>query len=92
VLVTQNGNRLEGVHQGDFTARDLNGIISADSVQFLSSIGENHGEALSHRFTGKITGETMSGSLAMGEYLGASWTRGRSPSAADAWRADLLQS
>lgn len=79
VLLTQQGNRLEGVHQGDFTARDLNGTISADSVQFASYVGENHGEALSYRFTGTVSGETMSGALDMGEYLSASWTAKKKP-------------
>lgn len=79
VLVTQQGNRLEGVHQGDFTARDLTGAVSADSVQFSSYVGEGHGEALSYRFTGRIAGETMSGTLDMGEYLSASWTAKKKP-------------
>jgi L-seryl-tRNA(Ser) seleniumtransferase len=75
--VKQQGNQLVGTHQGDFTARDFSGIISGDDVRIASSIGEVHGAALSYRFTGKLTGDKMSGTLDMGEYLGAKWTATR---------------
>jgi L-seryl-tRNA(Ser) seleniumtransferase len=61
-------------HQGDFVARDFSGTISADDVRVSSSVGEVHGAALSHRFTGKLDGDRMSGALDMGEYMGAKWT------------------
>jgi len=38
---------------------------------------EVHGAALSYAFTGKIEGDKMSGTLSMGEYLGAKWTATR---------------
>jgi hypothetical protein len=79
VVLGQNGNRLEGIHQGEFSARDITGVISADTVQFASTVTERHDEALSCRFSGKLAGETMSGSLDMGEYLGATWTARRRP-------------
>lgn len=75
--VTQNENRLEGAHQGDFTSRDLAGSISGDAVRFSSNQTERHGDSLSYRFSGKISGDTMSGALDMGEYLGATWTARR---------------
>ena len=39
---------------------------------------EEHGDALTFRFTGTVDGETMTGTLDMGEYLHATWkaTRG----------------
>jgi L-seryl-tRNA(Ser) seleniumtransferase len=77
LFVTQHGNELVGTHQGDFVARDFSGVISADDVRIASSVGEVHGAALSYRFTGKLNGDTMSGALDMGEYLGASWTAKR---------------
>jgi L-seryl-tRNA(Ser) seleniumtransferase len=73
----QNGNRLEGLHQGNFLTRDISGTISGDSITLASSVTERHGDALTYRFTGKIAGETMTGSLDMGEYLGATWTARR---------------
>ena len=75
--VKQQGNQLTGTHQGDFVARDFNGSISGDDVRIFSSVGEVHGAALSYRFTGKVSGDRMSGSLDMGEYLTAKWTAAR---------------
>ena len=72
--VKQAGSRLEGSHQGDFVSRDLTGTIEGTSVQISSSYTERHGDALSFRFTGTLTGEAMSGTLDMGEYLAAKWT------------------
>jgi uncharacterized pyridoxal phosphate-dependent enzyme len=70
----QAGNRLEGSHQGNFVSRDLTGTIDGNTVQISSSYTERHGDALSFRFTGTVVGETMSGTLDMGEYLAAKWT------------------
>jgi len=70
----QDGNRLEGSHQGDFVSRDLVGTIDGGTVQMSSSYAERHGDALNFRFTGTIHDDAMSGSLEMGEYLTASWS------------------
>jgi L-seryl-tRNA(Ser) seleniumtransferase len=75
--VTQRGNQLSGTHQGEFVARELTGAISGSEVRISSSIGEVHGAAMSYRFTGKLEGDRMSGTLDMGEYLGAKWTATR---------------
>jgi D-glucosaminate-6-phosphate ammonia-lyase len=76
-FVTQQGNKVVGTHQGDFTARDFSGSISADDVHISSSVGEVHGAALSYHFKGKLNGDSMSGTLDMGEYLSAKWTAKR---------------
>jgi uncharacterized pyridoxal phosphate-dependent enzyme len=73
----QTSNQVAGTHQGDFTARDLNGSISGDDVRLSSNIGEVHGAALSYRFTGKLAGDKMSGELDMGEYLTGKWSATR---------------
>jgi len=75
--IRQQGNRLTGTHQGEFTARDFTGTISGDQVRIASSIGEVHGAALSYHFTGKLQGDTISGDLDLGEYLAATWTARR---------------
>ena len=73
----QSGNRLEGTHQGEFLARDIAGSINGDVISLESVVTERHGDALTYRFSGKVTGETMSGALDMGEYLNATWTAQR---------------
>jgi L-seryl-tRNA(Ser) seleniumtransferase len=73
----QDGNQIAGTHQGAFVTRDCRGAIAGDEVTLTSSIGEQHGAALSYRFSGKLNGDTASGTLDMGEYLGATWTARR---------------
>jgi len=73
----QNGNRLEGTHQGNFLARDISGTVSGDAVSLASVVTERHGDSLNYRFSGRVDGDAMSGTLNMGEYLNASWTARR---------------
>jgi L-seryl-tRNA(Ser) seleniumtransferase len=73
----QQGNRIEGTHQGDFVSRDLSGNISGDAVRISSTYTERHGDSLMFNFSGKISGDEMSGALDMGEYLMAKWTARR---------------
>lgn len=73
----QQGNRIEGTHQGDFVSRDLTGTIDADAVQMTSTYTERHGDSLMFTFSGKTTGNEISGTLDMGEYLTGKWTARR---------------
>jgi L-seryl-tRNA(Ser) seleniumtransferase len=73
----QQGNRIEGSHQGDFVSRDLSGSIDGDNVEISSRYTERHGDSLMFTFTGKASANEMSGSLDMGEYLKAKWTAKR---------------
>jgi len=78
--LNQNGNRLAGIHQGDFVTRDIAGTLDGDAISLSSVITERRGDALNYRFTGKVAGDTIAGSLDLGEYLTATWTA-RRPSA-----------
>ena len=82
LVLQQNGNRLDGVHQGNFLTRDVSGTISGDAVTLASNVTERHGDSLNYRFTGKVTGDTLSGTLSLGEYRSATWTAKR-PAAAN---------
>jgi L-seryl-tRNA(Ser) seleniumtransferase len=73
----QQDNRLEGIHQGNFLTRDISGTIAGAAVTLASIVTERHGDALTYRFSGKVTGETMAGTLDLGEYLRATWTARR---------------
>jgi L-seryl-tRNA(Ser) seleniumtransferase len=74
----QKGGRVQGIHQGEFVARDLAGTVDGENVQLRSAIGEQaYGNALTFTFSGKLAGDTMSGDLDMGEYLKAKWTAKR---------------
>src|SRR5687768_17435172 len=73
----QRGSDIDGTHQGDFVSRDLTGTISGSDVRLRSNHGGQTGDALLFTFTGKVSGEEMSGDLDMGEYLGAKWSARR---------------
>lgn len=75
--VVQKGNRVVGTHQGDFLTRDCSGTIDGDRVVIASHVGEEHGASVGFRFSGKLSGDTMSGDVEMGEYLGAKWSAKR---------------
>lgn len=78
VSLQQQSGRIQGIHCGEFVARDLTGTIDGGAVQLRSSLPERAiGNALSFTFTGHVEGDTMSGDLDMGEYLTARWSAGR---------------
>jgi L-seryl-tRNA(Ser) seleniumtransferase len=79
LYLKQDGNRIVGAHQGDFVTSDLAGMIDGDAVRLHSSYTEEHGDDLSYTFSGKVDGDTMSGPLSLGEYLGATWTGKKHP-------------
>jgi L-seryl-tRNA(Ser) seleniumtransferase len=77
LLLTQRGNDLGGFHQGEFVTREISGTIDGDSVRIRSAYGEQHGDSVNLTFSGKVAGDQMTGTLDMGEYLGATWTAAR---------------
>ena len=77
LYLRQEGGHIEGTHQGEFVAREVRGAISGDSVEMTSHVGEEHGAALTYRFSGSASGDSMSGDLDMGEYLKAKWSATR---------------
>ncbi|MBV8553048.1 MAG: Cys/Met metabolism pyridoxal-phosphate-dependent protein [Acidobacteriaceae bacterium] len=77
LYLRQNGSDITGTHQGDFLARDLMGSMHGNAVKLTSSIGEQHGAALTYTFTGTVDGETIAGELSLGEYRSATWTAAR---------------
>jgi L-seryl-tRNA(Ser) seleniumtransferase len=80
LYLQQDGSEVHGTHQGNFVARDMSGRVNGDDVFLSSSETERvAGNSLQFRFTGKVSGESMSGTLNMGEYLGATWTAKRDP-------------
>jgi L-seryl-tRNA(Ser) seleniumtransferase len=73
----QRDNTIDGSHQGDFISRELTGTIDARELNLQSTYGEEHGDALNYRFNGTVDGDTMTGTLDMGEYLKATWSASR---------------
>ena len=70
----QHDRALQGTHQGNFLSRDVTGTIDGATVSLVSRITERTGDSLIYRFSGTLSGDTLSGILDMGEYRSATWT------------------
>jgi L-seryl-tRNA(Ser) seleniumtransferase len=78
LFLRQKEHTLDGSHRGDFVERALTGTIDGADVEIRSTQTEReNGNSLRYTFTGTVAGETMSGSLDMGEYLAGRWTARR---------------
>ena len=76
LFLNTNGNRISGTHIGWAFEGQLRGTISSDRVDLRSSLPVG-GQRLPYGFTGRVSGDTMSGDLDLGEYGRARWTARR---------------
>jgi D-glucosaminate-6-phosphate ammonia-lyase len=76
LFVEQDGNWIRGSHQGEFTARDMEGTIEGDQVK-IRSVERRPGSSVTFIFAGTLSGDTISGPVYMGEYLNAKFTAKR---------------
>jgi D-glucosaminate-6-phosphate ammonia-lyase len=76
LFIEQDENWIKGAHRGDFTVRDLIGQIEGHEVRLRSS-ERRPGDNVTFTFAGTISGNTMSGTIYMGEYLNAKFTAKR---------------
>lgn len=78
LTLEQNGNLLQGSHQGDFSVRDVHGTIEGDQIR-LQSTDAKPGDVITFTFAGAYAGDGFSGPVYMGEYLNANFTARRRP-------------
>ncbi|MEX2301442.1 MAG: aminotransferase class V-fold PLP-dependent enzyme [Bryobacterales bacterium] len=76
LILEQEGNRLQGSHQGDFSVRDVFGTIDGNQIT-LRSAERIPGDVIIYTFAGSLSGDTISGPVYMGEYLNARFTAER---------------
>lgn len=76
LYLTQDGNRIQGSHKGDFSTRDIFGTIEGDQIKLRSQHSEP-GDSVGFIFDGTLAGDTFSGPIYMGEYLNAKFTAKR---------------
>jgi hypothetical protein len=74
--LTQDGNKIQGSHKGDYSVRDVFGTIEGNQVKLRSQLSVP-GDSVPFIFAGALTGDTMSGPIYMGEYLNAKFTAKR---------------
>lgn len=68
----QTGPDLLGTHHGSFASRDLGGTLHGPDILLRSSY-TLHGVRLNYTFTGVVSGDTMQGTVLLGEYGTADW-------------------
>jgi D-glucosaminate-6-phosphate ammonia-lyase len=76
LYITQDGNRIQGSHKGDFSTRDVFGTIEGDQIKLRSQLSAP-GDSVGFIFAGTLAGDTFSGPIYMGEYLNAKFTAKR---------------
>jgi hypothetical protein len=72
----QDGNWLQGSHQGDFSVQEMTGTIEGDLVK-LKSTARRPGDHITYLFSGTLAGDTIKGSIYLGEYRTAIFTATR---------------
>lgn len=77
LLLEQDGNWIQGTHQSDFSVQEVMGMIEGDQVKLRSNL-RIPGSAVTYLFSGTVSGEEISGSIYLGEYLSAKFTAQRS--------------
>jgi hypothetical protein len=77
MFLEQDGNWIKGTHMSDFSTQEIAGMIEGDAVK-LRSIKRMPGDGISYWFSAKVTGDTLAGSVFLGEYLTAKFTAQRS--------------
>ncbi len=76
ITIEQTGNELSGTHQGEMLSGALKGAVYGDQAQFRSS-QRTQGTVLTYDFHGEVKGDSMSGTVGLGEYGQARWTATR---------------
>jgi seryl-tRNA(Sec) selenium transferase len=76
LYIEQDGNWIQGSHKGDFSTRDLVGMIEGDKVT-LRSVDRRPGDSITYIFSGTLSDGAMSGPIHLGEYLSAKFTARR---------------
>ena len=69
-FIEQDGNWLQGSHKGDFSVRDLVGTVEGDQVK-ISSSDRHIADNIPFIFSGKLSGDAITGQIYMGEYINA---------------------
>jgi len=76
ISLEQDGNWLQGTHQGEFSVQDITGTIEGSQVKLKSS-ARRPGDRITWLFSGTLDGEEIKGEIYLGEYRTASFTATR---------------
>lgn len=70
LFIHQDGNWIEGTHHSDFTSQEVAGMMEGDQVKLRSNV-RIPGSGVTYLFSGTAKDDSISGSIYLGEYMGA---------------------
>jgi seryl-tRNA(Sec) selenium transferase len=76
IYLQQAGNWVEGTHQSEFSRQEIAGTVEGDQIKLRSQV-RRPGDSIPFLFSGRVSGDIMSGSIFLGEYLTAQFTAKR---------------
>ena len=76
LTLVQNGNDLTGTQHGELYNAELKGAIHASQIELRSNMAVS-GNEIPWTFLGNVNGNTMSGTVRLGEYGEATWQAAR---------------
>jgi seryl-tRNA(Sec) selenium transferase len=66
-VLEQNENWIQGIHSGKFATQNIAGTMEGDTIKIKSQEGEIENR-INYTFTGKLSGDSITGSVYMVEY------------------------
>ena len=75
-VITQKDSTLAGVYKGEFKEGTLRGRVKGDTIDFTGYL-RHEATGVSFRYKGSIDGDTIKGTVDMGEYWTATFTAKR---------------
>jgi hypothetical protein len=72
LFLVAKGNQVSGSHAGWAYQGDLRGKVDGDKVELRSGL-QAEGSRLTYTFTGTVAGDSISGTVGLGEYGKARW-------------------
>lgn len=76
LYLQQEGNWIEGTHQSDFSSQPIAGTVEGHQVKLRSQVRQP-GDNIPFLFSGRVSDDTITGSIHLGEYLTAQFTAKR---------------
>jgi hypothetical protein len=88
LFLEQDGNWISGTHKSDFSTQEVMGMVEGDQVKLRSNV-RIPGSGVTYLFSGTVSGDGISGSIYLGEYLNAKFTATRSKYRSDRRRINI---
>lgn len=76
LYIQQEGNWIAGTHHSDFSAQEITGLLEGGQLKMRSQV-RIPGSSVTYLFSGTASGDALSGSIYLGEYLTAKFTAKR---------------